>query len=255
MIAPTSGIPAPELPAGVRPSGSPPYWKPGEQIWWRYLRPLSRRPDASAAAPIASTPTDSSRLGSAISSVRPMTVVRDDAEGLVAWLAPQTPVLRSVLADGSDLRSIPVSPERFSAPRAVKRDVWHGGGILKIAPTGVPWSAWVFWDDDGSHRNWYINLEQVHLRDDKNVYTRDHVLDLVVTPDRQVIWKDEDELAAALEAGTFTPEDAERFEADARAVEKLVARWASPFCDGWENWRPDPSWPIPDLPPGYTADY
>ncbi len=21
-----------------------------------------------------------------------------------------------------------------------------------------------------------------------------------------------------------------------------------PFCDGWEFWRPDPSWPIPQLP-------
>lgn len=254
MSAPTSGTPATDLSPDLRPSGSPPYWKPGEQIWWHYLRPRSGRPDASAAAPIASGPTGSSRHGSS-AVIRPVTVVRDDADGLVAWLAPQTPVLRPVLADGSDLRSIPVGPERFRAPRAVKRDVWHGGGILKVAPTGVPWSAWVFWNADGSHRNWYVNLEQVHLRDDKNVYTQDHTLDLVITPDRQVIWKDEDELAAAIEAGRFTPEDAARFEADARAVEKLVARWASPFCDGWENWRPDPSWPVPDLPAGCTADY
>lgn len=24
-------------------------------------------------------------------------------------------------------------------------------------------------------------------------------------------------------------------------IERIEA-WASPFCDGWESWRPDPSW-------------
>jgi hypothetical protein len=31
-------------------------------------------------------------------------------------------------------------------------------------------------------------------------------------------------------------------------VEKLVASWGAPFRDGWEDWRPDPAWPLPDLP-------
>jgi len=26
-----------------------------------------------------------------------------------------------------------------------------------------------------------------------------------------------------------------------------------PWPTGWEAWRPDPSWPVPELPPGWDA--
>jgi hypothetical protein len=216
----------PDLPIGARPSGEPPYWEPGTIIWWRYWP----------------------------RSVEPLRVVRDDPAGLVAWLAPETPVIRSVLASGDDIRSMPLSPARFTAPRASKRDVWRGPGILKIAPTGVPWSVFVFWDDEGRHRHWYVNLEQVHVRDKENVYTRDHVLDLIVHPDRRVTRKDEDEFAAAVEAGRFGAEVAVSIQEAADDVVRRVAAWESPFCDGWERWRPHPDWPLPDLPRTLTTD-
>jgi hypothetical protein len=34
-----------------------------------------------------------------------------------------------------------------------------------------------------------------------------------------------------------------------------VQGWASPFCDGWEHWRPDESWPIPELPADAIRDF
>ena len=83
-----------------------------------------------------------------------MRVVRDDADGLVAWLAPGTPLLRPVLADGRELRSVPVA-ERFDVDRhgrANRLDSWHGHGILKVAPAGVPWSVWLFRERRGLPR-------------------------------------------------------------------------------------------------------
>ncbi len=222
--------------AGMRPSGPPPYWQPGTHIWWHYRRRtwLPGHPE----------------------TVRPMTVVRDDADGLVAWLAPGTPVLRPVLTDGRDLRAVHVDDwYRVRDDRALKQDAWRGPGILKVAPTGVPWSVWLFWLPDGTFRNWYVNLEDVHVRDELRVVTQDHVLDVVVQPDRSVRWKDEDELAAAVRWGRYDAADAKEFEKDARAVEEVVARWDSPFRDGWEDWQPDPHWPLPALPPGVQADF
>lgn len=224
------GNDAPTDPAGgaaARPSGEPPFFAPGSQILWRYRR-LTGEPGQPE-------------------TVRPVTVVRDDADALVAWLAPQTPVLRAVLSDGRDIRDAPLH-QRFLHARSSKHDVWHGTGILKIAPTGVPWSVWVFWDADWNHLFWYINLEDVHVRDDTGIRTQDHALDVVVRPDGTTEWKDEDELEAAVEAGRFTAAQAAEFENDARAAEKVVARWGSPFCDDWPDWRPDPSWPLPALP-------
>jgi hypothetical protein len=207
----------------------PAYWSPGETVLWRYTRPrhLSE-------------------------SVRPVRVVRDDADGLVAWLAPGTPLLRPVLADGRDLRAVPLA-ERFDVDRhgrANRLDTWHGSGILKVAPSGVPWSVWLFWGALGFDA-WYVNLEAVHQRDDHELVTQDHVLDVVVLPDRSTSRKDEDELAVAVTNGRFTAAEARQIEADADAVEAVVRRWGSPFCDGWEHWAADPAWPTPELPPAY----
>jgi len=38
-------------------------------------------------------------------------------------------------------------------------------------------------------------------------------------------------------------------------VEAIVSRWEPPFADGWEHWRPDPSWAVPDLPADLAWDY
>lgn len=187
-------------------------------------------------------------------TVRPVTVVRDDTVGLVAWLAPGTPLLRPVLPDGRELRSAP-AVEMFRADRALRRDRWRGTGVLKVAPTGAPWSVWLFWDEHWSFRGWYVNLEDVHQRDDVSVATQDHVLDLQVAPDRSVRWKDEDELEAAVAAGRYAAEDAARFRGDAHRVEAIIRARGSPFCDGWEHWRLNPSWPVPELPDGATWDY
>lgn len=175
-----------------------------------------------------------------------MTVVRDDEDALVAWLAPETPILRPVLADGRSIRDVPLE-QRFQLPRRVERGSWHGQGVLKVAPAGRPWSVWLFWTEDWRLRGWYVNLEQVHVRGDRRVLTRDHVLDVWVGQDRDVQWKDEDELLEAVAAGWFTPAQADGFRATARQVTALARAWASPFRDGWEHWRPDPSWPVPPL--------
>ena len=218
----------------MRPSGAPPFWQPGTPILWRYRRIVPGYVGPETA--------------------RPVTVVRDDAAGLVAWLAPDTIMLRPVLPDGRELRSVP-RLDMFRAGRAQRRDRWRGTGILMIAPTGPPWSVWLFWRPGWDFDGWYVNLEDVHQRDATSVASQDHVLDLQVAPDRSVRWKDEDELEAAVMAGRYSAADAERFRSDARSVEEIVRAWGSPFSDGWERWRPDPSWAVPELPPDASWDF
>ena len=218
---------APPSASSAQRSAPAAFFAPGSTILWQYSYPAV--PDGR------------------IETVRPVTVVRDDAEGLVAWLAPGTPILRSVLTDGRGIREAPLE-QRFRLPRKVVRDHWRGTGVLKIAPTGVPWSVWVFWAEGWRHLDWYVNLEDVHVRETDGIRTCDHVLDVVVTPERTTFRKDEDELAAAVAAGRMTAADAARYEDDAAAVEAQVARWSAPFDAGWPDWRPDPSWPVPSLP-------
>jgi hypothetical protein len=218
----------------ARPSRGPPFWEPGTTILWRYRRKV----------PGYDGPE----------TVRPMRVVRDDADALVAWLPSGTPVLRPVLPDGRELRSV-AATEMFRLGRALARDRWRGTGVLKVAPTGLPWSVWLFWEPDWTFRGWYVNLEDIHERDGRSTVTQDHVLDLWATPDGAVRWKDEDELDAAVETGRWSADNADRFRADARDVERIVAAWGPPFRDGWEHWRPEPGWAVPELPPDIRWDF
>jgi hypothetical protein len=176
-----------------------------------------------------------------------VTVVRDDADGLVAWLPSGTPVLRVGRADGRGKRDDRIT--LFTAETVQDIGVWSEYDVLRVAPTGRPWTVWVlFAEDTKEFSGWYVNLEDPHVRDATTVYTRDHVLDLMVEPDRTASRKDEDELELAVTQGLHDAATAAAYEVELAAAESVVASWGSPFCDGWEHFRPDPAWPIPGLP-------
>jgi uncharacterized protein DUF402 len=90
---------------------------------------------------------------------------------------------------------------------------------------------------------WYVNFEQPLRRTSVGFDTFDEKLDLIVIPDGTYRWKDEDELEQAAALGLL---DADTVRAEAARV--LEER---PFPTGWEDWRPDPAWPIPQLPDGW----
>ena len=208
------------------------FWEPGTTIEWVY-QGTGRHADKP--------------------NVRPMTVVRDDADGLVAWLAPGTPLIKPVLVDGRETRYAgPVA--MFTEERVLKLDIWRGTGILKVLPPGKPWSVWHFWREDGTFLGWYVNLEALHVREGRRTSTVDHVLDLWIHPDRTIEWKDEDELEGAVTAGRFTAAEADRIIADAHAAVREIEAWASPFSDGWQSWTPPAHWRLPAAPTTHQPD-
>jgi Protein of unknown function (DUF402) len=220
-----------------RPSGSPPYWSSGTQIMWR----------SGEGALAAGAPGTSGRSADVPIFAEPVTVVRDDADGLVAWLAVGTPVLRVARADGRGKRDDESTLFTAATVQAIGLHAYYD--ILRIAPAGRPWSVWaLFTAQTGLFAGWYVNLEDPHSRDEDAVYTRDHVLDLEIEPDRTIARKDEDELALAVAQGRYDTATAAAITADAVEVEAIIAAWGPPFCDGWEHFRPDPAWPIPVLP-------
>ncbi|MGZ4466276.1 MAG: DUF402 domain-containing protein [Nocardioides sp.] len=216
-----------------RRAAGPPYWAPGTQVVWREGDgPLG------TGAPVEDV--------SAPHFASPVTVVRDDAEGLVVWLRCGTPVLRAARADGRGKRD---DPHSLFTTDLVREHATHGAyDQVRVAPTGRPWSVWVMFESgSGDFAGWYVNLEAPHVRDDASLNTSDRVLDVVVAPDRTVRLKDEDELTLAVAQGVFDAVTAAEIREDAAQVEALVAAWGPPFCDGWERFRPDPDWPLPTL--------
>lgn len=133
-------------------------------------------------------------------------------------------------------------------------DVWTGQGWLRLVTPGEGHGVLLFWRESGELHMWYVNLERPLQRTSRGFDYMDLLLDMVVAPDRSS-WhlKDEDELETALSAGLISPEEAAAVRAEAEKVARVIEADGSPFCDGWERWRPDPSWPIPELVPGWEV--
>lgn len=172
----------------------------------------------------------------------PVRVVADDERGLAAWLAGGSSGLIALRADGTDLRADKAT--MFTAPRRQAVGIWSGAGALRIAPTGKPWSAWLFPGRPG----WYVNLEDPLRRVGDAVISADHVLDVIVDGTGSIRLKDEDELAEAVRQGRFTAAEADRYRADAEAAGADVRRGVWPFRAGWDGWRPPADWSALELP-------
>ncbi|WP_329271462.1 cytidylyl-2-hydroxypropylphosphonate hydrolase [Streptomyces sp. NBC_01451] len=209
----------------VEAGGSAAYWSPGSQILWRYRE----------------------NSGERFHIARPVTVVRDDPEVLAVWMAPGTECVKPVLADGTPVHVEPLE-SRYTKPRTVLRDRWFGTGVLKLARPAEPWSVWLFWEPGWQFKNWYVNLEEPLARWAGGVDSEDHFLDITVNPDRTWEWRDEDEFAQAQQAGLMDAQLAERVREAGRSAVDVIHAWGAPFADGWQHWRPDPSWAVPSLP-------
>ncbi|MGP3927176.1 cytidylyl-2-hydroxypropylphosphonate hydrolase [Streptomyces sp. 8N616] len=201
------------------------FWAPGEHILWRYRGNGTDR----------------------VHICRPVTVVEDTAELLAVWMAPGTVCVKPVLSDGTPVHREPLAT-RYTKPRSTTRSRWFGTGVLKLARPVDPWSVWLFWEPGWRFKNWYVNLEEPRRRWARGVDSEDHFLDIAVYPDRSWAWRDEDEFEQAQRAGLMSTRQAEGVRAAGRAAVELIGAWGAPFRDGWENWRPDQEWPVPELP-------
>ena len=100
------------------------------------------------------------------------------------------------------------------------------------------------WDHDWSLKCWYVNLQAPLVVNGACFDTADWALDIVVDPDGEWHWKDEDEFEEAIRLGVFPDE------ASADAVRKEGERVISeqPWPTGWEQWRPPLEWDSLPLP-------
>ncbi|WP_027927289.1 DUF402 domain-containing protein [Amycolatopsis benzoatilytica] len=202
------------------------HWAPGQTVVERFLRP-----DGS------------------IGQHHPLRVISDDGQSLLGWLPVGTPIVGSQLADGRTLREAPLE-QRFRIPRVTVPDVWHGSSTLRLIPENAWSSVWWFFEPDGRFRDWYVNLELPCGRTETGPDRIDGVLDLVVTPGAGWQWKDEDEAAAAVDAGRLTTEQLDRLREEGERVGGRAERGLFPFDGTHTDFRPDPGWAAPALPAG-----
>jgi hypothetical protein len=207
-------------------------WQPGDRILLRYVR------------------------NGQVSFAYPATVVADDESGVMLFLQAGSPMKRRVQPDGTPIpRDMPYA-ERAAIPDAVGDTTWRENNALVILRENVAHDIRLFWRaSDGTFRGWYVNPIDPPRRTPIGFDTADHILDLVVHPDRTWAWKDERDFADAVAWGRFTAAEAEAVRAEAaRLIPDIEAgRW--PFDGSLVAWRPDPGWPIPAMPETWNEEF
>ncbi|MEC3981750.1 DUF402 domain-containing protein [Amycolatopsis sp. H20-H5] len=203
-----------------------PHWRPGQTVVERFLRP-----DGS------------------VGQHHPLRVVADDGNVLLGWIPAGTPIIGSRLADGRRMHEVPLG-ERFRIPRIRVPDVWRGTSTLRRVADDEWSSVWWFFEPGGRFRDWYVNLEVPRGRTQAGPDRIDGILDVVVEPGGAWRWKDEDEAAEAVLAGRLTTAELAKLRAEGERVGELAERGAYPFDGTRTDFRPDPGWPVPELPGG-----
>jgi hypothetical protein len=175
-----------------------------------------------------------------------VTVVRDAPDLLALYLPPGTPWKEPRRPDGGPAR-LPVGPWTLADARTYNH-------VLRFNRPSDAHAVFAFWSEDGRFLQWYINLEDPIRRTPSGFQYMDMVLDIVVAPNLSSwTWKDEDEFREAQERGMVSREAARAIRAEGeRALELMQAR-VPPFDGAWRDWRPDPSWTVPQLPEGWDV--
>lgn len=184
-----------------------------------------------------------------------MRVVRDEGQSLVLWFprgtrwkAPTTPPARQRQSNRGERLAACLVHDEWAF-----RDVAWDVDTLVLVREGDWHAVWVSWLESGEHWGWYVNLQLPYRRTSCGIETMDLVLDVIVDPDGTCRWKDEDELETFVARGVFEPALAARIREEALVVVGRAQRGEPPFVGPWPEWRPDPTWTTPALPPAWEA--
>jgi len=183
-------------------------------------------------------------------SARPEIVVQDRAKLLISYL-PNGTMLKQPRTPGGSR----VTPRSRNRSEWLLIDTeWGFGGRLRLVIPDTNYSMLIFFNtEDHSQRAWYINMEDPICGTALGYDYIDQLLDIIVYPDlSEWYWKDEDELEEAVSIGLISYQKALKLRVEGEKVIQWLQSGTSPF-NGWENWRPDPSWQIPILPLGWDT--
>jgi hypothetical protein len=139
----------------------------------------------------------------------------------------------------------------FTGPDVMRR---HTTEALKIIEPGAHHTTSLFFAEGmAAFVCWYVDLEEPTRRAGGGLVIFDRSLDIVAGPDRRWRWKDEDHFAHIQRFGWITPERADELRAEGERLAQRIEAGEPPFNDAWLGWRPDPAWPVPELPDDWAS--
>lgn len=189
--------------------------------------------------------------------VRPSVVVSDSPRQTLLLLVPGT---RCKFPAGLITRKYSGSrnsrqsrwDEQENPPWEMVDWIWQQKRFLTFLEPDYYYSIAIVWDHDSNKfHSWYVNFELPFRRSPIGFDTLDLELDLVVSSDYSLRWKDADEYREAVRRGVITAYMAEQIAKSQKEVLQKIEQRAEPFDGSWIDWMPVGNWTIPDLHPDW----
>jgi predicted RNA-binding protein associated with RNAse of E/G family len=171
-------------------------------------------------------------------------VVVEDGPGQVVLYIPTGTRWFAPVRDG---RRLKLQGPDFELAELPNDDV-H---VLSFAWPEVHAAVLLRFRPDWSPIHWYVNLEDPLRRSEVGFDTLDHKLDVILELDGSWRWKDEDEFVEAIRLGLIDADEEPALRTAAEDAVRRITGGEPPFDREWTSWRPDPSWPLPELPEGW----
>jgi hypothetical protein len=178
----------------------------------------------------------------------PVRVVQDTRELIALYWPAGTPSKRT--AERATARDIFLNPQPTLADRH-----WTDTDILTLCDEKAAYSINAMWSaKNGVLLCWYVNLQEPLHRKAVGFETEDHLLDIVFQPDLSGWeWKDEDELAQAVELGEYSKQKVHEIYAAAEEAIESIMSGRSWISDKWSTWHAPNSWDVLELPQDWDA--
>lgn len=134
-------------------------------------------------------------------------------------------------------------------PWKLREFTWQTNRILIFLEPQQYYACFLFWDHDSDQfKGYYINFQLPYQRSHCGFDTLDLDLDIVIDPEFNWNWKDENLYEAGIREGGI---DARWVKAIKRSLPEVFDRLSKrgqPLNKSWLDWRPDIAWQPPSLP-------
>jgi hypothetical protein len=119
------------------------------------------------------------------------------------------------------------------------RTAWVGEGPLGLHRPGDPFAVWAYWGGrDRRFLGWYVNIQVPFQRTAIGIDSLDLELDLLVTPELDVVVKDEDHVDRSAALGRFTMDDATAIHALGVQLKTQIEDEGAWWDQSWSRWTP-----------------
>lgn len=176
----------------------------------------------------------------------PHVLVQETAE-LVVLFRPEGVLTQDWNMEHREFTALP--PTRMDMLRLMFPGRMYAIELFLDAGKGTP--PYSTFEGEGRFRGWKVNMEAVFRHTPIGFDTTDHFVDIVIKPDLDWYWKDEEEMREWRKKGAYQPGEIEGFLAAGREAEEMIKRRLLPFDGSWNDWQPAPDQPLPVVTEGW----